>query len=696
MSFVRLASLLTVLAAPLAAGPGPTAAPKDLGGTRVFVLGVDGMDPVVLQRLMDEGRMPSFAELAEEGSFKSLGTSNPPQSPVAWSNFVTGMNPGGHGIYDFVVRDPDDYTPLSSATPPPCQEEEHHEYVDVFGYIVPTSPEEVENNRSGTPFWDHVHETGADVEVYRIPGNYPPTESEAMTLTGMGTVDMKGTPGDYTWYTDEPLFDTDHLKADVQVVSIEDIDGDGVRDTIYTSIKGPPDLFHLEPCTVPSDEDYLRAQVTVHLDADDEVALVRLGGGSAILQPGEWTDWMPVDFEMLPWGMMNMTGMTRFYLKSLDPFRLYASPVNIDPTAPAQPITTPDDDVAVDLAEAMGRYYTQGMPEETNALKDGLFDDDDYVQQVALVHEDEREMLDVALDRFAEREEALTFFYLSDIDLQCHMLWRHGDPKFPDAPPHPGYDPQAARDHADDIEGYYEQVDRVLGHVRSRLDDDVLLLVISDHGFQPQTRKVHLNDWLVQEGYLVFHDGARPRMVSAMRPDPDEEGELDYCVDWSRTKAFALGFNSIYLNLRGRESRGSVDPARADELMDEIIDELMRLEDPETGRRVCLRVDKAKEIYFGDRLGEAPDLVVGYDRGYGVSDASTLGEVVGGPIIEDNPTGFTGNHLMAPEVVPGVLLSNRRIPGDGYALTDVTATLLDLFGVPLDEGMIGRSMFAHP
>ncbi len=83
---------------------------------KVFILGFDGMDPVLLEKYMEEGLMPNFKRLADEGDFKPLTTSMPPQSPVAWSNLITGMNPGGHGIFDFIARDPKNYMPYLSTS----------------------------------------------------------------------------------------------------------------------------------------------------------------------------------------------------------------------------------------------------------------------------------------------------------------------------------------------------------------------------------------------------------------------------------------------------------------------------------------------------------------------------------------------------------------------------------------------------
>jgi predicted AlkP superfamily phosphohydrolase/phosphomutase len=662
----RALPLLALAAATLAAaGNARTETPG------VFVVGVDGMDPVILERLIEAGEMPSFAALRAEGTFQPLATSVPPQSPVAWSNFVTGMNPGGHGIFDFIHRDPATYKPISSATPPI---DDPGSAVHFFGYVIPTRTPEVVNNRAGVPWWDVLEGHGVHVEVYRIPGNFPTPPSDARVLGGMGTVDVRGGFGTYTLYTDRPLDDADP-NGDIELVQIQDLDLDGAPDTVRGILRGPPDQFHLEPGQVPSKNQYLTLGVTMHVASDREAIVIEIGGQRALLREGEWSDWLEVSFDALPMGLSPVAGTVRFYAKRLRPdFQVYASPVNISPAAPAMPLGSPEDFVS-ELFDELGFFYTQGMPEETDALKDGVFDDDDYLKQVALVQDDNRRMVRLALDRFEPGDA--TFVYLSDIDLQCHVLWRHEDPKHPDASPHPAHDPATARRHARDIERFYRDVDGEVGEIRRRLPEGTLLIVMSDHGFQPYTRKLHLNAWLRDEGYLALKEGKRTGQIVT--------GD----VDWSRTRAYGLGFNGLYLNVAEREGEGIVRLEDAERLAAEISAKLEALRDPQGGARVVLRVDRAEDVYSHERRGEGPDLVVGYDRGYGTSDESTLGEITDA-VMEDNRSRWSGNHLMSPDVVPGVLLVNRKLGGSDYDLTDVTATLLAHYGIEPLAGMIGQ------
>jgi len=583
---------------------------------------------------------------------------------------LVGFDPGGHGIFDFMHRNPATYAPVSSAT---LASEEEGSALHLFGYVIPLSGSDSENNRGGTPWWDALVEHGVDVEVFRIPGNFPTPPSKAKVLAGMGTIDIRGGFGTYTLYTDTEV-EKDKPKGDIQYVTVHDLDLDGTPETVTAILRGPPDQFHLEPGQVPVDSDYITLGVTIHIDEETDTAVVDVGGQLALIKQGEWSDWIEVSFDLLPMGMMPVSGTVRFYAKQLRPqLQLYASPVNLSPASPFLPITSPDDFVE-DLFEEVGFFYTQGMPEEQEALKDGVFDDDDYLKQVGLVQEDTQRMVDLALSRFEPGDT--TFVYFSDIDLQSHMLWRHGDPKYPNAPQHPAFDPATAQGHKRDIENFYRDVDTALGEIRRRLPQNTLLIVMSDHGFQPFTRDVHLNAWLRENGYLVMKSGTTTGYTVG-----DD-------VDWSKTRAYGIGFNGLYVNLKGREAQGIVDPGDADALIGKISRGLESFHDSASGERVVLRVDRKTEIYSGPRVADAPDMLVGYNRGYGCSDESALGEITE-EVLGDNTSRWSGSHLMAPEVVPGILVVNRKLPRDGHDLTDLTATLFSHYGIQPLPGMTG-------
>ena len=168
---------------------------------KVIVLGIDGMDPQLLHRYEQDGRMPNFQRLEQEGSFRELRTSIPPQSPVAWSNVITGMNPGGHGVYDFIERDPNTMLPEFSM----ARVEAPAHTLSLGSWVIPLSAGKALLLRRGRAFWQILDEHGIPATVIHIPANFPPAESRSRTLAGMGTPDMQGTYGIFSFYTDDPM-----------------------------------------------------------------------------------------------------------------------------------------------------------------------------------------------------------------------------------------------------------------------------------------------------------------------------------------------------------------------------------------------------------------------------------------------------------------------------------------------------------
>jgi Uncharacterized conserved protein len=170
---------------------------------KVLVLGFDGMDPKILGNLVQEGKLPSFEHLIKTGDFKPLGTSVPPQSPVAWSDFISGMNPGGHGIFDFIHRDPETMIPYLSTS----KTESPEKTITIGSWIIPLSSGKVTLLRHGKAFWEYLEQEGVPTTVFRVPANFPTVESDmpVYQLSGMGTPDIQGTYGTFSFYTDEPI-----------------------------------------------------------------------------------------------------------------------------------------------------------------------------------------------------------------------------------------------------------------------------------------------------------------------------------------------------------------------------------------------------------------------------------------------------------------------------------------------------------
>lgn len=687
-AYVALAviAVLLVTAIPRRMEATPSA-PKE--HRRIVVLGIDGMDPDILREAIenDPESMANFKQLAEEGSgVLALGTATPPQSPVAWSNFITGRNPGGHGVFDFIHRDPKTYgvapstvtTGESTRIPLPGQ----------WQFPIEGGGD---SNRSGKAFWTILGEHGVPASVWRMPINFPVEPGEGYSIPGMMTPAVDSAYGEMTFYSTSPPLE--HLGSDKVKQLSRPRNG-----IVRTSVIGPVNSFK---------ESAPREQVPLAIYVDEErgsVAL-ELEDQVVVLEPGEWSRFLNVSFDMLPMHAMSMAGIVRFYLRSIEPeLELYASPINVDPYAPISPISHPDD-ASAEIADYLGgAYYTQGMAEDVGSRKKDLLTVDEFMQQTSLVFDERGRMLDMALERFAGEEQGgLLFFYYSTVDLCSHMMWRHTDEE------HPHHEPEvAAHDSSwwsgregstwkDFHRDVYAKMDDVLGEVRAAVGEDTPIIVMSDHGFAPYYRKFNLNNWLVEEGYLVLKEGEELPPEGGKRniqlvPDPEAEGGSTSIIDWSRSKAYGVGFNGLYLNLKGREARGVVEPgAEADALLAELKRKLEGTTDPgRYGTPVVLAADLAKDVYNGERLAEAPDVLVGYNAGYGNSDEASTGYLEHS-VLADNLGGtFNGSHLMDPRVVSGVLVTNMEVSLDDPCLEDLTVELLRQYGIDPDPAMDGR------
>jgi predicted AlkP superfamily phosphohydrolase/phosphomutase len=614
-------------------------------GKHVLILGFDGMDYALTKKMMDEGKLPNFSRLARTGSFGPLQTAIPPQSPVAWSNFITGMDSGGHGIYDFIHRDPKTMLPYLSTS-----KAEGGRTLEIGKYQFPLTSGKVELLRRGRAFWDVLESHGIDTTVLRMPANFPPSGTAARELSGMGTPDIVGTYGEFSFFTSK-LFA--FAGEDVSGGKVYEVDiYDGVVDA---KLYGPDNPFLIEP-------EKLTSNFKVYLDPKDPVAKIVAGSEEVVLSAGEWSDWVPIEFPMIK--TQTMHGMVRFYLRSVRPeFELYASPVNFDPMDPALPISTPDD-YAADLAKATGRFYTQGMPEDTKALQSKVLTEDEFLEQAHIAGQ---EVIDQFPSVLHNWKSGLLFYYFGNGDQVSHEMWKVMDPD------HPQYDPVKDPTRADLIENIYIGFDEIVGQAFDYLEktgDDFTLIAMSDHGFTSWRRTFHLNAWLREKGYLVVKD-----------PNLEHDPGLFANVDWSHTRAYGLGMNALYINVRGREKNGIVPPEKREALMDEIAKALTAEIDPETGLPAVNKAFKREEAYK-DRgeLEIGPDIIIGFARGTRAAGTSALGGV-DKEILTDNTDDWSGDHEMDPDTVPGLLLTNRPLKRPASSLTELGQSVLAEFGI---------------
>jgi len=614
---------LVVCAILMLAGCGSEPEPAE---QRVVILGFDGMDPVLAQRWMDEGKLPNFSRLAESGHFQPLGTSNPPQSPVAWSDFATGEHAGAHGIFDFLRRDPETYGPqfsISENIPP-------ESHLELFGLSIPLDEGQVLNRRQGVPFWTEAEQQGKRASVLRVPVTYPPDDIHRM-LSGMGVPDLLGTQGTYTFYTTTRM---QNSGSSTRVVRVRP----GRDGTIESVLEGPPDPLRVEA-------EPMQAPLTIA--PAEPGARITLGDVETELLPGEWSDWVRVKFDVT--GPVNVTGTVRMLLVQDYPRpRLYVSPIQIDPVSPAVPISSPPE-YAAELAERIGLYHTIGMPEETWSLNEEHISDAAWLEMEKTILAEREAMWYDTLDR---NDSELVVGVFVQTDRVSHMFYRGLDPE------HPRFE-DTLPEHRDSIEWIYTEADRILGETMDRLASEDELLVISDHGFAPFRKAVHLNRWLTDSGYLVLEEGQ------------SESDVVFSSVDWSRSRAYALGLNGVFINRAGRESQGIVEDDEVQALKRELASALESWNEAETGDSVVRRVFDGLEIYPGaEDNDETPDLVVGYQRGYRASWQTTLGAVPGA-LIEPNAQKWSGDHCIDPHLVPGVLFSTFKPDRDVLSIKDV-------------------------
>jgi predicted AlkP superfamily phosphohydrolase/phosphomutase len=628
---------------------------------RLVVLGVDGMDPRLVEQYVRAGRMPNLKALAERGTFMPLATSFPPQSPVAWSAFITGMQAPGHGIYDFVHRDPHTLSPYLSTS-----RTQAAETWKLGPWLLPDpfSSAKIELLRGGRAFWQILEEHQVPATVVQVPANFPPAESQVNeSMSGMGTPDLLGTYGIFQVFTDDAELAKRKLSAGI-AHAVDFRGGQRAR----AALQGPPDPLSAkgEALTVP---------LEIVRDPERDVVLVRLGDEEVVLQPGDWSEWIPVGFD-LSLSTSDLPGMVRLYLDQARPHLvLYASPTNIDPTVPAMPISAPAA-FAEHMAHDVGRFYTQGMPENTKALAAGVLSDAEFLAQADIVWHERLRMLDRELTRFTSREGGgVLFFYFGTIDLISHAFWRTLEVDgVPLRPAHAAED----REFAHVIPDVYARMDALIGDVVARLGPGVDIVVMSDHGFSPYRHKVNLNLWLAQQGYLAV-----------LPPEQTKPGVLGH-IDWEHTQAYALGLNQVFINLQGREKHGAVPAEEYEVLVDRLARQLEGFRDPETDTYVITEAARPGPSEYGERT---PDLLIGYARGYRSSDESAEGGVGGAEVIEPNRDKWSGDHCMHPSHVPGVLVTNRKVEVEEASLIDLAPTILSYFGVAQSQAMTGTPLW---
>lgn len=643
---------------------------------RVLVLAFDGLDPRIIEDLIQAKRLPNFARLAQQGSMIRIATSTPPHTPVAFSSIITGTDPGEHQIFDFIHRDPNPTDPMSVRPYLSTAETVETSYTPPLGgWRLPISGGDTMLMRRGKPYWDYLVAQGIDADVYYLPSNFPieapPGPGKFCAISGMGTPDLLGSYGEFTLFT-PTVSKRGRTVGGGRFVRLSLREHRGIAELI-----GPPN-----PLRTPNQSgsiEPMKLSVSVVRDPFNRVAKIELSGNRVLLKEGEWSEWIPVDFPTkLPGSSVLSTagaatsvrGMVRLFAKQIQPrFELYVSPINIDPFQPITPITQPPE-FAQQLARRHGRFYTLGIPEDTKALSHGALNEDQFLQQAALVLKERSAQFRHALANFTS---GCLFFYFGETDLVQHMFWRDRDPE------HPAYDVQQSEKYGAVVEDVYVGADRLVGEALDVLKEDDTLMVLSDHGFTTFRRGFNLNSWLLKNGFAGLID-----------PSKQGKQELFMNVNWQKTKAYGLGMNGLYANLAGREKNGAVRDKDKRSLLSEIAEKLLAVQDVD-GSSIVQSVHHVEDLYPGANPQVAPDLIIGYNETYRASWETVLGQMPR-ELVVDNDDRWSGTHLISADLIPGVFLSNRKVVTETGSVSDIAPTILGEFGIGTPASMSGKSL----
>jgi predicted AlkP superfamily phosphohydrolase/phosphomutase len=653
---------------------------------KLVILGFDGMDPHLLKKWMDEGRLPNISKLAQGGGMFPLQTTHSPESPTAWASFATGVNAGKHNIYDFLVRDTTSYLPdlgMVTRTPPKF----------LFNYF-PLSKPKITSTRGGTSFWVTAGKQGVRSDILTVPVTFPPEDVDnGELLSGLPLPDIRGTMGTFSYYaTDLSRYEEGNTEMGgiLKRLVFE-------NDTASSELDGPPSpivrqkieaIRRKGPTLSESDRAQLaelqavqdvRVPFTIQWNRAGKMATLSIEDRTIALERGKWTPWIDLTFKVN--AIVRLHGMVQMLLINGDnELQLYVSPVNFKPDDPPVPMSSPAS-FAGDLYKAVGNYRTLGWAEATWALNENRMDEKTFMDDLMVAFDDRAKVI---LNRVDQKDWDLMVGVIESTDRVQHMMWRLIDPQ------HPLYDAALAAQFGDSIERVYKRADDFVGEVVRRVGPGVPVMIVSDHGFHSWRKAVNLDTWLVQNGYMVMKGQSTDKKLS----DLFGGGTFWENVDWSRTRAYAMGIGQIYFNLRGRESQGIVSPgAEATALADELSKKLLTMTDPDDDAPIIRAVYKRDDIYSGPFINNASELQVGMNEGYRVSWQTTLGGSPAG-IVYKNDRKWSADHGGYDyAITSGILVTSQPINTKDPRIIDIAPTVLRYFGLTVPTDIDGKPLY---
>ena len=555
---------------------------------KTLLLGFDSFDPNVFEELAGKNQLPNLEKFTQNGGYSRLEVCSPPQTEVSWTSIATGADPGGHGIFDFVHRDPATYMP----------------YVSILPMRKGRLGEQFIPPYTAKTFFEEAANLGYPATALWWPAMFPARpDMPVNTLPGLGTPDIRGQLGVGTFFSTE-----DEEKKKTRVMKL----AQAGKGRFTSSLPGPQTQGRQGPQT-------LSLPITLEVTETTSATLV-IDSRQIHLQLGEWSEIVELRFKA---GMlMNIHAITRFILTRLDNvIRLYALPLQIHPLHTVWHYAS-STSFSKKLWNDVGAYLTLGWPQDTTGLEDGCIDDQQFLNLCETIFERRIQILYYLMNGFSEGVLASIF---DDLDRVQHMFFHN---------------------RMDVVQDWYRRLDRFVGEVNDRVQawrGKPRYLILSDHGFTLFQNKVHLNRWLVDHDYLCMNDG----------------GDHLGAVDWHKTKAYAVGLNSLYLNVAGREGQGIVRADEIEDLLAALKSQLLDWKDS-SGSPVVQKVRLKHETYSGPYTRLGPDLVIGYASGFLGSAETGLGKI---PAIsmEPNTDNWGADHSMDCDIVPGVVFANRDL-----------------------------------
>jgi len=586
---------------------------------QTIILGFDAFDPQFFENMIDRGMLPNLARYVDRQGYSRFEVASPPQSEVSWTSIATGLDPGGHGIFDFVHRDPKTYTYFVSLLPtqtklggvqfiPPFTSRTIFEHSTILGYPA-------------TSLW--------------WPASFPARlELATNSLPGLGTPDIQGKLGAGTFLTSEQDFVADEWKTKIDYLTKTG------KDRYTGMIKGPQ--------TGSKGNNKTAATISFSLECGDDntvkISFDQKQSSPLELSLGKWSPILELTFKI---GLfVKVRAITRLIVTNLKPYvNLYCLPLQIHPLHSPWQYSAPPA-FAKNTWNQCGPFLTLGWPQDTTGLEDGCITDEQFLDLCKTIFEKREEIFFHYSSHFREGILASVFDSLDRIQ---HMFWR---------------------DRPDIIEDWYQRLDNLVGRVEQEIETNkTRLLIVSDHGFTRFDHKIHLNRWLINQGYLI------PQKTIS-----DEKGTFRD-IDWTRSQAYALGLNSLYMNLSGREGQGNIQKEDIEVFLSKLRTDLLSWKGPD-GTPVLRTVYYRNEVFSGALVQYGPDLILGYAPGYRASGETGIGSW-GNAATEPNQDHWGADHCIDSKSVPGVLFSNQGLkdfPSPSYRdfpMIAINATIED-------------------